>query len=195
MLAIVRSLRRPPTAVELLRAFAYARGWVASSGLPDETRAGRRILKDYVDGKTLYCKAPPGASQAVLEIAAAAGQPQKAVAAGTPVDSPVAAGQHMQQQGEAPGSSSHVDEEAVPATEHTAEPAGVAAASEQGPSGTGEEGVTRSGVGLDEGDLLMMEDLDIGSKKVRPVRPSYKVTFEVIHCTSWQLDVADAADF
>lgn len=165
---------RPPTAVELLRAFAYARGWVASSGLPDETRAGRRILKDYVDGKTLYCKAPPGASQAVLEIAAAAGQPQKAVAAGTPVDSPVAAGQHMQQQGEAPGSSSHVDEEAVPATEHTAEPAGVAAASEQGPSGTGEEGVTRSGVGLDEGDLLMMEDLDIGSKKVRPVRPSYK---------------------
>ncbi|EFN52099.1 hypothetical protein CHLNCDRAFT_7626, partial [Chlorella variabilis] len=51
----------PPTAIELLRAFAYARGWVAASGLPDETRAGRRILKDYVDGKILYFKAPPGA--------------------------------------------------------------------------------------------------------------------------------------
>jgi hypothetical protein len=41
---------RPPTAAELLRAFAIIRGWVAGSGLPDETKAGRQILKDYVGG-------------------------------------------------------------------------------------------------------------------------------------------------
>jgi hypothetical protein len=68
-----------------------------------------------------------------------------------------------------------VDEEAVPAAEHTAKPAGAAAASGQGATSTSEEGATSSGVGLDEGDLLMMEDLGISSKKVRRVRPSYKV--------------------
>ncbi|KAL4856594.1 GTPase LSG1-1 [Chlorella vulgaris] len=165
----------PPTAVELLRAFAYARGWVASSGLPDETRAGRRILKDYVDGKTLYCKAPPGASQAVLDMAAAAGQPETAVAAGRPVDNAVAPPeQHKQQQGGPLGPSRYMPEGAAPAAEHTAELAGAAAASGQGATSTSEEGATSSGLGLDEGDLLMMEDLGIGSKKVRPVRPSYK---------------------
>ena len=43
---------RPPRlpAQELLRAFALSRGWVGPSGLPDETRCSRRILKDYVDG-------------------------------------------------------------------------------------------------------------------------------------------------
>ena len=44
---------------ELLRAFALSRGWVGPSGLPDETRCSRRILKDYVDGKLLFCKPPP----------------------------------------------------------------------------------------------------------------------------------------
>jgi hypothetical protein len=42
--------QRPPNAAELLRAFAVVRGWVAGSGLPDETKAGRQILKDYVGG-------------------------------------------------------------------------------------------------------------------------------------------------
>ncbi|GAB4815090.1 hypothetical protein N2152v2_002136 [Parachlorella kessleri] len=51
---------RPPTPQELLRAFALSRGWVGPSGLPDETRCSRRILKDYVDGKLLFCKPPPG---------------------------------------------------------------------------------------------------------------------------------------
>ena len=43
---------------------------MASSGLPDETRAGRRLLKDYVDGKILYYKAPPGAPPDVQALAA-----------------------------------------------------------------------------------------------------------------------------
>lgn len=54
---------RPPTAAELLRAYAMSRGHVASSGLPDETRASRTILKDYLSGKLLFCYAPPDVEQ------------------------------------------------------------------------------------------------------------------------------------
>jgi large subunit GTPase 1 len=54
---------RPPTAAELLRAYAMSRGQVATSGLPDETRASRTILKDYLSGKILFCYAPPNEEQ------------------------------------------------------------------------------------------------------------------------------------
>ncbi|KAL0912119.1 hypothetical protein M5K25_018070 [Dendrobium thyrsiflorum] len=50
---------RPPTAAELLRAYCLSRGHVSSSGLPDETRAARQILKDYIDGKIPHFKLPP----------------------------------------------------------------------------------------------------------------------------------------
>ncbi|XP_042485134.1 GTPase LSG1-1-like [Macadamia integrifolia] len=49
---------RPPLASELLRAFCSSRGYVASSGLPDETRAARLILKDYIDGKLPHFEMP-----------------------------------------------------------------------------------------------------------------------------------------
>jgi len=50
---------RPPTAQEFLHAFAYMRGFMKSSfGAPDEQRAARIILKDYVKGKLLYCTPP-----------------------------------------------------------------------------------------------------------------------------------------
>lgn len=39
-----------------------SRGWVAASGLPDETRSGRQILKDFVNGKLLHCERPPACS-------------------------------------------------------------------------------------------------------------------------------------
>uniref|UniRef100_A0A7S0N025 CP-type G domain-containing protein n=1 Tax=Pyramimonas obovata TaxID=1411642 RepID=A0A7S0N025_9CHLO len=51
--------RRPATGAELLRAFALSRHYVAGSGLPDETRAGRTLLRDYRDGKILVCRLPP----------------------------------------------------------------------------------------------------------------------------------------
>jgi large subunit GTPase 1 len=51
---------RAPTAAELLRSFCRSRGYVGSSGLPDETKAARMLLKDYVDGKLLHCALPPG---------------------------------------------------------------------------------------------------------------------------------------
>ncbi|KAK7208033.1 P-loop containing nucleoside triphosphate hydrolase protein [Myxozyma melibiosi] len=51
-----------PTADELLGAYAIARGFIRSSkgGRPDESKAARVILKDYVKGKLLYCIPPPG---------------------------------------------------------------------------------------------------------------------------------------
>nr|GMD71379.1 GTPase LSG1-2 [Ipomoea batatas] len=51
---------RPPLASELLRAYCASRGYVAASGLPDETRAARQMLKDYVDGKLPHFEMPPG---------------------------------------------------------------------------------------------------------------------------------------
>ncbi|KFH47563.1 Large subunit GTPase-like protein [Hapsidospora chrysogenum ATCC 11550] len=50
-----------PTAEELLRAYARARGFQTQGlGQPDESRAARYILKDYVSGKLLYVQPPPG---------------------------------------------------------------------------------------------------------------------------------------
>jgi len=49
-----------PTGEELLRAYARARGFQTQGlGQPDESRASRYILKDYVNGKLLYCEPPP----------------------------------------------------------------------------------------------------------------------------------------
>ena len=49
-----------PTSDEVLRAYAIARGFQTQGlGQPDESRAARYILKDYVKGKLLYCHPPP----------------------------------------------------------------------------------------------------------------------------------------
>lgn len=56
------SQSRPPLAAEFLRAYCASRGYVASSGLPDETRASRQILKNYIDGKLPHFEMPPGMS-------------------------------------------------------------------------------------------------------------------------------------
>lgn len=49
-----------PTASELLRAYARARGFsTQGQGQPDESRAARYVLKDYVNGKLLYVQPPP----------------------------------------------------------------------------------------------------------------------------------------
>ncbi|KAI1121951.1 hypothetical protein F5Y10DRAFT_91226 [Nemania abortiva] len=50
-----------PTASELLAAYAKARGFKTQGvGQPDESRAARVVLKDYVNGKLLYVEPPPG---------------------------------------------------------------------------------------------------------------------------------------
>ncbi|KAF2086808.1 P-loop containing nucleoside triphosphate hydrolase protein [Saccharata proteae CBS 121410] len=49
-----------PTAEEVLKAYASARGFSTQGlGQPDESRAARYVLKDYVKGKLLYCHPPP----------------------------------------------------------------------------------------------------------------------------------------
>jgi large subunit GTPase 1 len=49
-----------PTAEEVLRAYARARGFATQGmGIPDESRAARYVLKDYVRGKLLFCHPPP----------------------------------------------------------------------------------------------------------------------------------------
>ena len=52
-----------PTAEEILIAYAIARGFgKTGQGQPDESRAARYILKDYVNGKLLFCHPPPSDS-------------------------------------------------------------------------------------------------------------------------------------
>lgn len=51
-----------PTAEELLETYCIARSMLAAaSGVPDFQRAARLVIKDYADGKLLYCHAPPTA--------------------------------------------------------------------------------------------------------------------------------------
>ena len=49
-----------PAAEEILTAYALARGFATTGqGQPDQSRAARYILKDYVNGKLLFCHPPP----------------------------------------------------------------------------------------------------------------------------------------
>ncbi|XP_060829287.1 large subunit GTPase 1 homolog [Bombus pascuorum] len=54
---------RPPTAEEILNAYGYNRGFMTQNGQPDNPRAARYLLKDFVNGKLLYCVAPTTAEQ------------------------------------------------------------------------------------------------------------------------------------
>ncbi|OAD52903.1 Large subunit GTPase 1 like protein [Eufriesea mexicana] len=50
---------RPPTAEEILNAYGYSRGFMTQNGQPDNPRSARYLLKDFVNGRLLYCVAPP----------------------------------------------------------------------------------------------------------------------------------------
>ncbi|KAL6764502.1 hypothetical protein V8C86DRAFT_3012609 [Haematococcus lacustris] len=52
----------PAPASQVLRALAMLRGWTAGSGLPDEHRTGRQLLRDFTAGKLLHCFLPPGST-------------------------------------------------------------------------------------------------------------------------------------
>ncbi|XP_055301961.1 large subunit GTPase 1 homolog [Sitodiplosis mosellana] len=54
---------RPPYSEELLLAYGYNRGFMTARGQPDQSRSARYVLKDYVNGRLLYCHAPPGYKQ------------------------------------------------------------------------------------------------------------------------------------
>ena len=50
---------RLPYPHEVLREYGSLRGFMTTRGTPDESRAARIILKDYVNGKLLHVKPPP----------------------------------------------------------------------------------------------------------------------------------------
>ncbi|XP_032666870.1 large subunit GTPase 1 homolog [Odontomachus brunneus] len=50
---------RPLTTEELLNAHGYNRGFMTQNGQPDNARSARYVLKDFVNGRLLYCVAPP----------------------------------------------------------------------------------------------------------------------------------------
>ncbi|XP_068939380.1 large subunit GTPase 1 homolog isoform X2 [Petaurus breviceps papuanus] len=58
---------RQPTSEELLTAYGSMRGFMTAHGQPDQPRAARYILKDYVRGKLLYCHPPPGIKPGVFQ--------------------------------------------------------------------------------------------------------------------------------
>lgn len=70
-----------PTSEELLVAYALSRGFTkAGQGNPDESRAARFVLKDYVAGKLLYVQPPPNTVSGAdfnAEIYVLDGVPQK----------------------------------------------------------------------------------------------------------------------
>ena len=41
-------------------------GYMKPGGIPDSTKAARFILKDFVQGKLLFCQAPPNVQQVLL---------------------------------------------------------------------------------------------------------------------------------
>lgn len=182
---------RPPTALELLRAFAYARGWVVASGLPDETRAGRRILKDYVDGRILYYRAPPGAPPQIQAIAAGSGFRQGSSGSGIAPEAaapaaPAAPIGAQEAEDAEPirgvkgiASSSVIAHGPAAANGDAACEASSGAAQAAAAAGGGATPSSSSNncadtLQLDEGDLLLMDDLDIGGKKAKAARPAHK---------------------
>ena len=52
--ALHEDQNRNATAGELLRAYSAARGLTVQHGRPDEQRAGRAVLKDFINGKLLF---------------------------------------------------------------------------------------------------------------------------------------------
>jgi large subunit GTPase 1 len=143
-------LDRAPTAGELLRALGISRGWVASSGLPDETKCGRMILKDYVDGKILACKPPPGASDEILRLVEEiAGRRSAAISSAA---LRLNNANNNESSGDSDESSEYEEEEAV------------------------EPPLADTVGALDAADLDLLDALDISEKKSKekPVRAAHK---------------------
>ena len=56
-----------PSAVNLLTALAFMRGFMSSSGIPDCSRAARLLSKDVVNGRIRWVAAPPGVDQEIFD--------------------------------------------------------------------------------------------------------------------------------
>lgn len=54
-------------AEDLLNSFGFMRGYMTARGLPDISRAARKVCKDYINGKILYCEPPPNVDKLVYQ--------------------------------------------------------------------------------------------------------------------------------
>lgn len=59
--------RKLPLAIHFLHSYALSRGYVTRSKKPDEFKAAKIVLKDYIDGKILFCRAPPNVDQKLFD--------------------------------------------------------------------------------------------------------------------------------
>ncbi|GIL89787.1 hypothetical protein Vretimale_16572 [Volvox reticuliferus] len=154
-----------PTAEQVLRAYAVLRGWTAGSGLPDETRAGRQILRDYTNGKLVYCVLPPGSEPPgwVPGAADAAWAATAAAASMVATDSEARQAADSNANGDASDDS---DEEGDDDGSRTT-----------GPMTSG-AGMARSqplpADDLDAADLDLLQGLGLGPKPAKQKRPDYK---------------------
>ncbi|EFJ46500.1 hypothetical protein VOLCADRAFT_105489 [Volvox carteri f. nagariensis] len=150
----------PPTAEQVLRAYAVLRGWTAGSGLPDETRAGRQILRDYTNGKLVYCLMPPGSEPpGWVPGAPAAGALRPSPAAATATDVVSSDG------GDDDDDDDDGDEDGgSPMLEASRSGAAVAAAGS----------ATAPPDDLDAADLDLLQGLGLGPKQPKQKRPEYK---------------------
>lgn len=62
-LAFEQDAKQNIVADDLLNALGFMRGYMTARGLPDVSRAARKVCKDYINGKILYCEPPPSADR------------------------------------------------------------------------------------------------------------------------------------
>ena len=61
-----KSDRKMGETMLFLSSLGLMRGFVKGGGMPDHARAARMVLKDFVEGKLVFCQAPPNVDQAVF---------------------------------------------------------------------------------------------------------------------------------
>merc|ERR1712156_575140 len=64
VLSAKRSDRKSTVSMLFLSSFGLMRGLVKTAGNPDTARAAKIVLKDFVQGKLIFCQAPPTENQA-----------------------------------------------------------------------------------------------------------------------------------
>jgi large subunit GTPase 1 len=181
------------SAVRVLAALAVTRGWVSGSGLPDEARAGRQILKDYTSGKLLFCQLPPGHPVASFAPAGAPGakeleglqlQPLQQRAAAQPgSSSDAAAAQAVPEASSQAGtpnsnSSSATTAPARPAAgdeaeDDSSEESAEESAEEAGPGPSSSNQEATDGLRLDMADLELLDELG-GAAQQKSKRADHK---------------------
>ncbi|DBA95930.1 hypothetical protein WJX77_005491 [Trebouxia sp. C0004] len=177
-------------AADLLRSYSLSRGWVAASGLPDETRSGRQILKDFVNGKLLHCERPPTCSKNNTQLGLS-GQniaPSKPAApatrAGASVLSPLEFDEAEAQLNEHPHSQSDSERDSAAELGHSSEQDANELSEEEGRDGSDGAHVTSSSEAegstahvavMSDADRELMESMSAPPVvESKPKRPEYK---------------------